>query len=169
MYQDEASFKQSGSIYQHWALRGIGCQVKSPATQKTLKVMGAVTTGEKPKFHFRFVDWFNGDSFLVFLKQLVSRYKERKIHLIVDNASYHRAPKVREWLKKNKARIELHFLPPYSPELNATERVWKETRRKSTHNRFFGSVKEFKERLFRRFNRFQGNPASLRSVIASFA
>ena len=169
MYQDEASFKQSGSIYRHWALCGIGSDVKSPATKKTLKVMGAVTVGDKPKFHFRFVDWFNLESFLAYLKQLVSRYKGRKIHLIVDNASYHKAPKVQKWLEKNKDRIELHYLPPYSPKLNATEYVWKETRRRSTHNRFFGSVKEFKERLFRRFNRFQGNPASLRSVLASFA
>lgn len=169
MYQDEASFKQSGSIYRHWALRGIGCQVKTPATRKTLKVMGAVTVGETPKFHFRFVNWFNAESFLLFLRQLVSRYKNRKIHLIVDNASYHKVPKVREWLEENTERIELHYLPPYSPEFNATEHVWKETRRKSTHNRFFEKVKEFKERLFRRFNRFQGNPASLRNVLASFA
>jgi transposase len=169
MYQDEVSFKQAGSIFRHWALKGIGCVVKSPPTRKSLKVMGAVTVGDQPKFHFRFVDWFNTTSFLAFLNQLLSRYRGRKIHLILDNAKYHKGPEVREWLEGKEDRIELHYLPPYSPQLNATEYVWKETRRKTTHNRFFKTLSEFKERLFRRFNRFQGNPASLRSVLASFA
>jgi transposase len=107
--------------------------------------------------------------FLAFLDQLISRYRGRKIHMILDNAKYNKGPKVREWLKDKQHRIELHYLPPYSPILNAAEYVWKETRRKTTHNRFFRTLSEFKERLFRRFNRFQGNPASLRSVLASFA
>ena len=64
MYQDEVSFKQAGSIFRHWALKGIGCVVKTPPTRKSLKVMGAVTVGDNPKFHFRFVNWFNTESFL---------------------------------------------------------------------------------------------------------
>jgi transposase len=169
MYQDEVSFKLAGSIFRHWALKGIGCVVKTPPTRKSLKVMGAVTVGDQPKFHFRFVNWFNTKTFLVFLGQLISRYRDRKIHLILDNAKYHKGPAVRKWLEGKQDRIELHYLPPYSPKLNAAEYVWKETRRKTTHNRFFNTLSEFKERLFRRFNRFQGNPASLRSVLASFA
>jgi transposase len=169
MYQDEVSFKQAGSIFRHWALKGLGCVVKSLPTRKSLKVMGAVTMGNDPKFHFRFVPWFNTTTFLTFLDQLLSKYKGRKIHLILDNAKYHKGPEVRKWLEGKEDRIELHYLPPYSPEFNATEYVWKETRRKTTHNRFFNTLSEFKERLFRRFNRFQGNPASLRSVLASFA
>jgi len=169
MYQDEVSFKQAGSIFRHWALKGIGCVVKSPPTRKSLKVMGAVTVGKDPKFHFRFVPWFNTTTFLTFLDQLLSRYKDRKIHLILDNAKYHKGPEVRTWLQGKENRIELYYLPPYSPEFNATEYVWKETRRKTTHNRFFNTLIEFKGRLFRRFNRFQGNPASLRGILASFA
>jgi transposase len=169
MYQDEVSFKLAGSIFRHWALKGIGCVVKTPPTRKSLKVMGAVTVGYHPKFHFRFVTWFNTASFLAFLDQLIARYRGRKIHLILDNAKYHKGPRVRKWLEGKQDRIELHYLPPYSPKFNATEYVWKETRRKTTHNRFFKTLSDLKERLFRRFNRFQGNPASLRSVLASFA
>jgi putative transposase len=169
MYQDEVSFKQSGSIYRHWILKGIGSEVKTPPKRDSLKVTGAVTVGNNPKFHFRFVNWFNTDNFLTFLNQLISRYPDRKIHLILDNAKYHKGPKVKEWLKGKEDRIELHYLPPYSPKFNAVEYIWKETRRKTTHNRFFKTLSKLKERLFRRFNRFQGNPASLRSVLASFA
>ena len=69
------------------------------------KRWGAVTTGDQPKFHFRFVRWFDSDSFLAFLNQLISRYKGRKIHLIVDNAKYHKGPKVRKWLKGKEKQI----------------------------------------------------------------
>ena len=95
MYQDEVSFKQAGSIFRHWALKGIGCVVKTPPTRKSLKVMGAVTVANDPKFHFRFVNWFNTKTFLSFLDQLISRYKNQKIHLILDNARYHKGPEVR--------------------------------------------------------------------------
>jgi transposase len=169
MYEDEALFKQSGSIYRHWARKGIGSNVKSYPGRKSVKVIGAVAIQEQPKFHFRFVEVFNTHTYLTFLKQLVRQYKDRKIHLIADNARWHKSPEIREWVSANSAKIELHFLPPYSPEHNAAEYVWKETRRWATHNRYFKDVGSLKDKLFRRFNRFQGNPASLRDLVAPFA
>lgn len=169
MYQDEVTSKQAGLIYRHSALKGIGFEVKTPPTRDSVKAMGAVTRGDNPKLHFRSVKYYNTESFLGFLNQLISRYKDRKVHLIVDNTPYQKGPKVREWLEGKENGIELHYLPPYSPELNAVEYVRKETRRKTTHNRFFKALPKLKERPFRRLNRFQGNPASLRSVLTSFA
>ena len=139
------------------------------AHKEILEGEGAVTVCNDPKFHFRFVNWFNTKPFLSFLDQLISRYKNKKIHLILDNAKYHKGPKVTKWLNGKEDRIELHYLPPYSPKFNTVEYIWKETRRKTTHNRFFKTLSELKQRLFRRFNRFQGNPESLRSVLESFA
>ena len=169
LYEDEAVFRQSGSIFRHWARRGIGSQVKTFPNRKSVKVMGAVKIDKNPKFHFRFVKTFNSQTYLEFLKQLASRYRGQKIHLIADNAKYHSSPEVMEWVTENPEIIELHFLPKYSPELNAQERLWKETRRRTTHNRFFSALQTLKDALFRRFNRFQGNPASLRTLIANFA
>jgi len=168
MYEDEALFRQSGSIYRHWALRGIGSQVKSFPGRKSVKVIGAVVIGKQPKFHFRFVQVFNTQTYLRFLKQLVRQYKGRRIHLIADNARWHKSPEILQWVADHHDEIELHFLPKYSPDLNAAECVWKETRRWATHNRFFKSVTMLKEKLFRRFNRFQGNPASLKNIVAPF-
>ncbi|MGC8907055.1 MAG: IS630 family transposase [Desulfomonilaceae bacterium] len=159
MYADEACFEQSGTLYRHWAERGVGQEVKSFPTRKKAKVIGAVVVGVRPKWHFKWADRFNGKTFLRFLKRLARHYTGRKIYLILDNA---------KWLEANPDKMELHFLPPYSPELNPVELVWKETKKKTTHNRYFPSLAALKERLFRRFNRFQGNPASLRNLIASF-
>jgi len=128
---------------------------------------GPESADRNPRFHFRFADIFNANTFQKFLGQLTRQYR-RKIHLMLDNASYHHARILKEWLDKNKEKIELHFLPPYSPEFNAQECVWRITRRKSTHNRFFENEGQLKNTIFRRFNRFQGNPASLRKVITPF-
>lgn len=156
-------------MFRHWAEKGVGCEVKSFPTRKRSKVMGAVVVGDNSKWHFSFTERFNGKNFQRFLNRLVNHYQATKIHLIVDNARFHKTKELNKWLNQNVDKIELHFLPPYSPELNATEFVWKETKRKTTHNRYFPNLDELKQQLFRRFNRFQGNPASLRNVLASFA
>ncbi|WP_394698560.1 transposase [uncultured Methanospirillum sp.] len=60
--------------------------------------------------------------------------------LIIDNARYHHATWLIPWLEENKRKIELLFLPSYSPELNPVELVWKETRYSEAHNRYFPTV-----------------------------
>jgi len=169
LYQDESSFQQSGSFHRSWAQVGVGFYVMTPPVRKSAKVMGAVRIGKTPKWHSLFVEWFNADSFIAFLKQLVRYYHGTKVHLITDNVPYHKAPKVRNWLQGKEDLIELHFLPPYSPKLNAVEYLWKKTKKAITHNRYFAKFQNLKQALARRFNRFQGNPASLRTAIPHFA
>ena len=57
--------------------------------------------------------------------------------VIVDNARWHHACKLEPWLREHHDKIRLDFLPPYSPELNTIERVWKLTRMLCTHNQYF--------------------------------
>lgn len=83
--------------------------------------MGAVRIGSNPQGHSGFVEGFNGGTFITFLNQLLLYYKGVKVHLITNNAKYHKSPSVREWLKEKEDLIELHFLPAYSPNLNAVE------------------------------------------------
>ena len=170
MYEDEASFQVTGTRTKGWLRRGRneGREVESKPTRKSVKAYGAVSVSDKPAFHFLFVEKFNAHTFLRFLKRLAKRYSGRKVHLIADNAKYHDAEIVKLWLEKNSELIEVHFLPAYSPDFNAQEGVWRLTRRKSTHNRFFNDEKELHQAIFRRFNRFQGNPASLRNMIAPY-
>jgi transposase len=62
--------------------------------------------------------------FLEFLKATLKQYPEGKIVMILDNAKIHHAKLVQAFLNKMKDRIELMFLPPYSPKLNLIERLW---------------------------------------------
>lgn len=62
----------------------------------------------------------------------------------MDNASSHKSHKVKQFVSKCKDRLELLFLPPYSPDLNPIERVWKNLRYHVTHNIYFETL-EFLE------------------------
>ena len=71
---------------------------------------------------------------------------------VLDNARYHHAIMIQPWLNKNKDKIQLLFLPPYSPDLNNIERVWKMARRVSTHNRHFATIDELLNVVKRQMN-----------------
>lgn len=59
--------------------------------------------------------------FIDFLRRIIGSYPDRKVFLIVDNLRVHKSRKVKAWLKTRTERIELFYLPPYSPELNPDE------------------------------------------------
>lgn len=65
----------------------------------------------------------NGNTFISFLRQLLQNNPEKKIAVILDNASPHTCKKVKTFLERF-SRIKLYFLPPYSPEYNPIERFW---------------------------------------------
>ncbi|MGA2117471.1 MAG: transposase [Bryobacteraceae bacterium] len=71
-----------------------------------------------------------GKTYLAFLEQVVvpAFYRRRhRIYLIQDNASYHKKQETYDWFKSNRRYVEVFQLPPYWPELNATERIWNYT------------------------------------------
>jgi transposase len=67
---------------------------------------------------------------------------KKRIVIVVDNAKYHHAKIVDEWIQSLNGKISLLFLPPYSPELNPIERVWKLVKRTAIHNKYFESLDE---------------------------
>jgi transposase len=69
----------------------------------------------------------NAALFLNFLRRLVKDAR-RKILLIVDNLRVHRAKLVTAWVQANRHRIELVYLPPYSPDLNPIDIAWQRDR-----------------------------------------
>jgi len=64
--------------------------------------------------------------------------------------------------------LEVHQLPPYSPELNPTERLWQHTRKNGTHNRFFGGLDALLATVTRVFGEMQSHPQLIRSYLAPF-
>jgi hypothetical protein len=106
-------------------------------TRKSVALFGVVNLrGGQMIAHFNPV--FEAQSFWAFLKALLRRRAwGKKMVVLIDNASYHHAAVLEEWLRERHDVLELLFLPPYSPELNPIERVWKLLRRLCTHNEYF--------------------------------
>jgi len=120
-------------------------------TRKSVGVFGAICPANG-RLVVRKTQKFNAITFLSFLKQLIRhRRKDRKMVVILDNARWHHAKLLKPWLLEHRHILQLDFLPPYSPELNSIERVWKLTRRLCTHNQYFSELDKLVEAVFGQF------------------
>jgi transposase len=168
LFEDEASFQLDPTLHRTWARRGAQPRVPTRGERKTAHVYGAIAVNDA-RFTYAFVDVFNGTTFLGFLKLLVQRYAGRKVFLIIDNGPCHNLnAEGRAWLEQNADLVSLNRLPPYSPELNGIEGVWKTTRRAATHNRFFANTNERDSALRCAFRTFQRRPNMLDGHVRRF-
>lgn len=120
-------------------------------THKSTGVFGAVCAANG-KLVVRREMKFNAHTFLAFLKQLLRhRTKNRTMFVVLDNARWHHAKAIEPWLREHRHVIQLDFLPPYSPDLNFIERVWKLTRRLCTHNQYFPALEDLIKTVFSQF------------------
>jgi transposase len=171
VYEDEASFRQTPTLARTWAPKGCQPQVPTRGERHTQKVLGAVSV---PAGHFVWrhqTEYFNADTYVSFLDEvLLPAYyrKGHRVYLIQDNASYHKKPEVWEWFKGHRQQIEVFLLPPYSPEFNATERLWHHTRKLSTHNRFFDAPQDLCNSLFATFRDIVERPESIQGFLTPY-
>jgi len=86
-----------------------------------------------------------------------------KIYLVLDGAPYNKAEKVRELAKSLK--IKIMYLPPYSPNLNPIERLWKFMKKKVTANRYFEEFDDFKKELMEFFRGIRKYRTELETLI----
>ena len=124
------------------AARGQGPDRLSSPTRTSVGYFGALRLRDSVLMFRRETGKLNGESFRAFLKPLrpLSAAPGRRVVAIRDNAPCHRSRsrRHREWRTPHAVEFAFDFLPPYRPELNPIERVWKLTRRLCLHNRCFG-------------------------------
>lgn len=98
---------------------------------------------------------------------MVARHDGRKVFLIIDNGPCHNLEEQgKHWLAENADKIALFRLPPYSPELNPIEPVWKTTRKLTTHNRFYRTTQERDAALRTTFAKFRQRPGLIAAHVA---
>ncbi len=83
----------------------------------------------------------------IFLKEISKEYSDKQIMLIMDRAGWHRARKL-----EVPNNITLLFLPPYSPQLNPVERLWRWIRGEITHNKIFVSLEILMDAIQKAFS-----------------
>ena len=87
---------------------------------------------------------YNAEVFLSFLKNVLEKYPTGRIVMILDNAKIHHAKLIQPFLEENCDRLELMFLPPYSPNLNLIEGLWKWLKNDVINNVFYENVSEIR-------------------------
>ncbi len=141
MFQDEAGFGRINKPKYCWAKKGIRPLVPSHHIREYRYAYGAVEpiTGEG---FFLVLPYCNTDCMKVFLKELSKAYKEDYIILVCDGAMWHKSQNLN--IPEN---IEILFIPPYTPEMNPIEQIWKEIRTSGFKNEVFNSLQKVVDRL----------------------
>lgn len=80
-----------------------------------------------------------------FMLNLSKKHTNQRINIILDNAGYHHSKDIIEYAEKH--RIKLHYLPPYSPNLNPIERLWKIMHENVTYNQYYEKFSDFTEAI----------------------
>jgi transposase len=129
-----------------WIRKGQEKQIATTASRTRLNITGAIHLQSMTVTHANY-DTINALSLIDFFTQLKAVYPMApKLHIILDQAGYHRSEEVSGFAENNN--IMLHFLPAYSPNLNSIERLWKVMNERVRNNHCFQSAKEFRERIF---------------------
>ena len=172
VFEDEATFRQSPTLHQTWAVRNSQPQIPTRGKRNSQKILGGVAIASGKFVYHHQTEYFNAQTYLRFLEQTLMPgfYKRNhRVYLIQDNASYHKKPEVYQWFSENRKRLEVYLLPPYSPQFNATERIWHYTRMEATHNRYFDSPEELCQALFFTFEDIQRFPEKILGLVAPFS
>jgi len=154
---DECHFQQHGTRCRMWIPREDHDPIVLHApTRKSVALFGAVNllTGTLVTM---FAPQFDAITFEAFLR-LLSHHRRRSRNrtvIVLDNARYHHASLLAPFLEQRQSFLSLDFLPPYSPDLNPIERVWKFLRKLATHNCYFATLEELTRAVTREMKRFE--------------
>jgi len=146
-----------------WIRKGKRKELRTNTGRQRLNLSGAIDIFSK-KVIVEQYETLNAASIIKFLQTLEIFYPEvNKIHVFCDNAKYYKNNVVDKYLKTSK--IKLHFLPPYSPNLNPIERLWKFVNEKILYNKYYEKFIDFKNALFGFFKILTNPPNNLAELL----
>lgn len=120
-FGDETGMRSDHQAGRSYAPAGETPVIKKTGQRFSLNMISAISN--RGHLQFMVIDGsFNSEVFQTFLQQMI-KYSRQKIYFITDGHPAHKTKKLNEWLLTNKNKIEVFFLPPYSPELNPQEYV----------------------------------------------
>jgi transposase len=129
LWQDESGLRLDRlTAKQGYAPRGQRAIAPSTGNREGVNMISALANSGELRFSI-FEGRFTAKVFIEFLDRLIRSASDRKIHLICDNHTTHHAHLVRKWIAEHADRIELHFLPAHSPELNPDEHLNQDVKR----------------------------------------
>ena len=121
-FLDEAGFQSDPPLARTYGLKGQTPVVVTSGQRQSLNVISAVNArGEF--WAATYTGKLDAEAFVAFLQNFLDS-RTGKVFLVVDGHPAHKANVVKAYVKSLQGRLELHFLPPYAPDLNPDEFVW---------------------------------------------
>jgi len=151
VFQDEVDINTNPKIGSMWMFKGQQAKVETPGDNEKRYLAGSIhwRSGQVFLTEGRPKQKRDAALFLAHLDDLRSRLRRyRKIHVICDNAKFHKSEAVMIYLWDHRDRIELHFLPRRSPDCNPIERVWWHLHEAVTRNHQCRSMEELLDLTF---------------------
>lgn len=138
-FMDSAHFILQPFVCMLWCFTRVF--IKAASGRNRINVLGALhatTLQLEPVIN---TDYINALTIIQLLEQIAKRFTGIPIYIVLDNARYQHC----EIVKKVAAQlnIQLVFLPPYSPNLNLIERLWKFVKKKTLYGQFYENAKDF--------------------------
>lgn len=129
-----------------WIQKGVRKEIPANSGRSRINLSGVIDVIDH-KVLVQEDKMLNAEATISFFQKIEEAYPEKTgVHVFCDNARYYRNKIVMEYLKTSKVR--LHFLPPYSPNLNPIERLWKWMKERVIYNTYYSEFEDFKSAIF---------------------
>ena len=146
-FEDEVDIHLNPRIGRDWMLPGRQKLILTPGQNRKRYLAGARTVRGNDLV-FVSSDRKNSDLFLALLEKLRKHHpRARRIHWVLDNYGIRSSRRVKEYLREQGGLFRLHFLPPYCPEHNDIERLWREVHANVTRNHRCKTLEELIRRV----------------------
>jgi transposase len=146
LFEDESMIRDYQALQKTWFAKGKQRIIKTTGKHRGVKLLATLDYGEG-KIVWKEDERYNAEAFLSFLHQILIAYPTGRIVMVLDNARIHHAKLLESFLVENKARLELVFLPPYSPQLNIVEGLWKWLKSDVINNVFDHTTAEIRKNV----------------------
>jgi transposase len=129
-----------------WIQKGVRKEVPANSGRSRINLSGVLDVISH-KVLIQEDKMLNAEATISFFRKIEAAYPgKKKVHIFCDNAGYYRNKAVTEYLQTSK--IKLHFLPPYSPNLNPIERLWKWMKERVLYNTYYREFEDFRLAVF---------------------
>jgi Transposase and inactivated derivatives len=146
LFEDESMIRDYQAIQKTWFLRGKQRIIRTTGKHRGVKLLATVDYSNG-KIVWQEDEQYTAETFLNFLQKVAAHYPNGKIVIVLDNARIHHAKLLQSFLEEMKGRLQLVFLPPYSPQLNLVEGLWKWLKSDVINNVFYHTVAEIRNNV----------------------
>jgi len=167
LFGDEASFAQWGSLGYTWAPRGQQPLVRTCGKRTGYKVFGLHDYFSGRLFAHGHTGRFTAASYCAFLATVLAA-TDQPLILIQDGARYHTAKDTHAFFAAHADRLTVYQLPAYSPDYNPIEHLWRNIKRRNTHNRYFPTFATLTEAVETALTHFQDHPAEVKQLMGTY-